>query len=255
MLKEERHRLIRKRVESDGTASVSDLAEQFGVSEMTIRRDLEQLLAQGQIVRVHGGAVAPDRRQMVSEPPMLERVREQSGAKRRIGLSVAGMIKRGETVFIGSGTTTLALAKALRDRQDITVVTNALTIANTLANSPGINLLVIGGFLRRSELSLIGHVAESALEDLRVDKVIMGMRGVHPEYGLTSDHHQELMTDRAIMAISDHIIVLADHTKFGHIAASRTAPATAANLIVTDERASKEIVDQIRILGIEVIQV
>lgn len=239
-------------METEGNASVADLAERFGVSEMTIRRDLEQLVARGQVVRVHGGAVAPDRGRMVSEPPILDRMAEQSTAKRRIGLAVAGMIEQGETIFIGSGTTTLALARALKERQGITIVTNALTVANSLSASPGINMLVIGGFLRRSELSLIGHVAVKALEDLHVDKVVMGMRGIDPQYGLTSDHHQELMTDRAIMAISDCVMVLADHTKFGHIASSRTAPVTAADLIVTDERAPHDLVEQIQELGVQV---
>ena len=255
MLKEERHRRIHQFIEADGHATVSDLSHEFGVSEMTIRRDLQELGVRGLIMRVHGGAITPNQRRMLNEPPILDRIREQAVSKRRIGQAVASMIKEGETIYIGSGTTALAVAEALRERSNLTVVTNALTIANALATSPEINVIVVGGFLRISELSLIGHIAEAALHDLRVDKVIMGMRGIDPEYGLTSDHHQELMTDRAIMAIGDTVIIVADHTKFGHVAASRTAPIIDATLLVTDKQTPDQLIAKIRSLGVEVILV
>lgn len=255
MLKEERHNKIRRFIEGRGQATVSDLARQFGVSKMTVRRDLYDLAAQGHIVRVHGGAVAAGYRQTLTELPVLKRMEEEATAKQRIGQAVAGMIAEGETIFIGAGTTTFAVAEALKDRQGITVVTNALTVANSLATSPGITILVVGGFLQSSNFSLIGHVAEYALRDLRADKIITGIRGIHPKYGLTSDSLQMMTTDRAIMSVGETIIVVADHTKFGHVAASRTAPITAASLIVTDEQAPQEMLAEIRRLGVEIMQV
>ncbi len=185
----------------------------------------------------------------------MERMREEPTAKQNIGRAVADMVSPGETIFVGAGTTTLAVAESLIDHQGITVVTNALTVANSLAASPSITVLVVGGFLQTSNLSMVGHVAEYALRDLRVDKIITGMRGIHPTYGLTSDSLQMMMTDRAIMTISDTIIVVADHTKFGHVAASRTAPITAASLIVTDQQAPQEMLEEIRRLGVRIIQV
>jgi len=255
MMREERHLQILERIQDRRIITVSGLAQELSVSEMTIRRDLQELDASGKVIRVHGGAKLPDQTLLVAEPPMLERMKEQADVKRRIAQAAANLISRNETIFIGSGTTTLAVAEAIKNRQDLTVITNALTVANSLAGSRGMTVLVIGGFLRRSELSLIGHVAESGLKDIRVDKVIMGIRGIDPSYGLTSDHPQELMTDRAIMRISDILIIVTDHTKFGHIASSRTAPLTAATMIITDELAPENVLNDIRKQGVRIIKV
>ena len=102
---------------------------------------------------------------------------------------------------------------------------------------------------------MIGHFADAVLQDLRVDKVIMGMRGIHPDHGLTCDHPQELMTDRKIMEISDTVIIVADHTKIGHVATSKTASITKANLIVTTRQASRNFIQEIKKQNVNVIQV
>lgn len=254
-MREGRLRQIVEILEDKRQVTVAELAGRFGVAEMTIRRDLRELSSRGMLERTHGGAIVPDRRRGLGEPPMLQRMDEQADAKRRIGEAVAEAILPGETVFIGSGTTALAVAQALAGRDPLTVVTNALTIINALVSSPGITVVAVGGFLRRSELSLIGHFAEAAMQDMRVDKVIMGIRGIHPEHGLTSDHMQELMTDRSILGTSEHVMIVADHTKFGYVAASRTAPVTAAHLIVTDTEAPVEMVAALSAMGVRVIQV
>jgi DeoR/GlpR family transcriptional regulator of sugar metabolism len=254
-MREGRLRQIVEILEEDQQVTVSSLAGRFGVAEMTIRRDLRTLSSRGLVERTHGGAIVPERRRSLGEPPVLQRVDDQAAAKERIGEAVARMILPGETVFIGSGTTALAVAQSLTGRERLTVVTNALTVINALVASPGITVVVVGGFLRRSELSLIGHFAEAAMSDMRVDKIIMGIRGIHPEHGLTSDHMQELVTDRSILGISDRVIVVADHTKFGHVAASRTADVTAAHLIVTDTQAPAEVVAALSAMGVGVIQV
>lgn len=254
-LKTERLRQIEQVIDDRLQATVSDLARRFGVTEMTIRRDLSELDAQGVVQRIHGGAISTKRQRNSVEPPMLDRMGEQRIEKQRIAQAVAGMVTDGQTIFLGSGTTALAVAQALSGRGNLTVITNSLTVANALVESPDITVVVVGGFLRRSELSLIGHFAETAMRDVRVDMVIMGIRGIDPKYGLTSDHLQELMTDRAILALSDRVIIVADHTKFGHQSAGRTAPVTAATTIVTDTEAPAEIVRALRDLGLEVILV
>lgn len=243
-------------IRDEGRVSVTALSQRFGVSGMTIRRDLQQLDAQGLVQRIHGGALLHGLQRDGIEPPVLERVEEQAAEKRRIALAAAELIHNGETVFIGSGTTTLALARVLASRRTkLTVITNALTVANTLAAMPEVTLIVLGGFLRRSELSLVGHFTENATRDLRVDKVIIGMRGIDIEHGLTGDHLQELKTDQAIIGMSNTVIILADHTKFGRVAASRTASVSAASLIVTDTAAPAEIVQALQRMGVTVIQV
>ena len=112
---------------------------------------------------------------------------------------------------------------------------------------------MVGGFLRRNELSLVGHFAETVIRELHLDKAIMGIRGIHIEYGLTSDYPREMMNDRTFMNAIDNVIIVADHTKFGFVATSLTAPITAAKSIVTTTKAPPDIVNAIRELGVEII--
>jgi len=254
MLKKERQREILKVIEDTGKVEVDTLSKHLGVSEMTIRRDLGELNQRGLAERVHGGALLVRNSRDV-EPPVIERTNENPEIKLRIGRQVAGMIQNGEKIFLGSGSTTAAVAEAMLNHRTITVITNALNIAFTMISAPEINIAVTGGFLRRSELSLIGHFAENALEGLQVDKVIIGMRGIDPVKGLTSDNMDELMTDQAILNISKNIIVVADHTKLGHVAAIRTAPITAATTIVTNRGGPKDILQAIRQMGVRIIEV
>jgi DeoR/GlpR family transcriptional regulator of sugar metabolism len=255
MLKKERQRQILNRIESQAEATVSELAEILEVSQMTIRRDLRELAAQGRVERVHGGAVRSSTFGQMRPATIQEGANEAVEAKRRIGDAAAAMVEQGETIFLGAGTTTLAVAEALKGLRDITVMTNALTVANTLAKTPGLTVMVTGGILRSINLSLVGYPAERNLVDVRADKVISGIRGIDLEVGLTSDDLHEMKTNLAIMAISKTLIIVADHSKFGRIAASRTAPVTAASTIVTDVQAPEEIVAELKKQGVQVVQV
>jgi len=253
MLKEQRKRKIITLIEVENQVNINELAEGFDVSEMTIRRDLEELDQDGLIQRIHGGAIAIQETPKIIELPLLERSNEQAVEKRQIAKKVAGMVKEGEKIFLGSGTTTIAIAEELKDNKNLTVLTNAVTIVNTLIHAPQITLIVLGGFLRRTEMSMIGHFTEAALANLQVDKVIIGIRGIDLEHGLTSDNLQELITDQAILNISQNIIVAADHTKFGHVATIRTAPITRASIIVTDDKTPQKMAYDIEQLGVKVI--
>ena len=255
MFKAERQREILRVIEERGKAEVEELAERLRVSDMTVRRDLSELDARGLLERVHGGALLQSGGRADHEPPVIERTKSNSETKRRIGLRVAALIQDGEKIFLGSGSTTAAVADALLRHRSLTVVTNALNIAFSLLAAPNIDVTVTGGFLRRSELSLIGHFAEHTLQGLQVDKVIIGMRGIDPVKGLTSDNMEELMTDQAILNMSKNVIVVADHAKFGHVAAIRTAPVTAATTIDTNSGGPKDILEAIRNMGVRIIEV
>jgi DeoR family transcriptional regulator, aga operon transcriptional repressor len=254
MFKKERQREILKLMNERGNAQVDVLARQLGVSAMTIRRDLVDLDRQGLLERVRGGALLQGDTQLRLEPPVLERAKEHEAVKREIGRYAAGLIQEREKIFLGSGSTTTAVAEALLHHQHLTVLTNALNIAYALLPASGIHVTMTGGFLRRSELSLIGHFAEHTLQGLQVDKVIIGMRGIDPVKGLTSDNMDELMTDQAILNVSSNIIIVADHSKFGYVAAIRTAPVTAANTIVTNRGGPRDIIDAIRQMGVRIIE-
>lgn len=250
-LSEERQRHIVEFIRAHRRATVAELSRRFGVSEATIRRDLEKLDSEGLIRRAHGGAIAAPR--AAPEPPVLQRMYEQYEEKHRIGRAAAEMISPGETIFLSSGTTTLAVARALHGRTGLTVITNALSIANELAQDPHIDLIILGGVFRRSELSMVGHLTEQALRELRADKVIMGIRAIHPDHGLTNDYLPETMTDRVIIRSGQEVIIVADHTKFGRVSTSLVAPVTAADCIVTDPAADPDLVDQIRAMGVRVV--
>jgi len=179
--------------------SVAEIVAQFAISEATARRDLESLASQGKAERVHGGVIAVE--QAPPELPILEREGEHTDEKTRIGLSAANLVADKETVFLGSGTTVLEVARNLRNRKNLTVITNSLPVLNALAGAEGITVISLGGMLRDSEMSFIGHITEQALSEVRADKVIIGTRGVSLEHGLTNDYLQETLTDRAIMKI------------------------------------------------------
>lgn len=255
MYKEQRIQRIIKDLEKTGTVTVQELKEEFQVSDMTIRRDLKTLEQRDLVERIYGGAILSKRSRTRIEPPIIERMSSMADEKKRIAERAAKDIRDSETIFLGSGTTTLYVARELIIRDDITVVTNSVPILYELANNSRMNLINVGGFLRRSELSLIGAFTEAVLGDIRVTKVIMGMRGIHPIFGFTCEHPQELMTDRRIFTISDNVIIVADHTKIGQVATNKVAPITSAKSIITSAQADMEIVEKIKELGVDVVVV
>ncbi len=250
LLKVERQNRINKLVEERGRVTVQALSDFFGVSEATIRRDLEDLDGRGWIRRAHGGALRLER--AAKEPPVLQRIPEQEEEKVRIGKEAADMVRDGETIFLGSGTTVLEIARRLPTDLRLTVITNSLPIVNELADRPHVDLIVIGGMFRQSELSMVGHIAEQAVREFRADRVFMGMRAIDASHGFTNDFLPETMTDRAILGIAPQVVVVADHSKFGRVSTVLVAPITAAHVIITDKATPAEALSELERLGIEV---
>ena len=253
LLKAGRSDQIVSLVNKQGSVTVQELSDRFGVSVATIRRDLEALDGQGRIRRTHGGAVRAAR--APQEAPMLQRVQEQSAEKARIGEAAAELIRPGETIFLGSGTTVIEIARRLPADIALTVITNSLPVINELATRPGIELIIIGGMLRKTELSMVGHVAEQAVREFRADRAFLGMYAIDTERGFTNDYPPEIMTDRAILGIARQVVIVADHSKFCRASSMLVAPVTAASLIITNQATSAETVEQLRSLGVDVIQV
>lgn len=247
----ERQKQILSLLSRQGRLSVAEIVDQFSVSEATARRDLESLASEGKIQRVHGGAIAAE--QAPPELPILERESEQADEKTRIGRVTAELIADNDTVFLGSGTTVLEVAKNLRDRKNLTVITNSLPVLNALAGMKEITVISLGGQLRDSELSFIGHITEQALAEIRVDKVVMGTRGISLEYGLTNDYLQETLTDRAILKIGREVIIVADHTKVNRVSTVLLASLDTVHTFVTDEQADKKFVQSLKKQNIKVI--
>ncbi|MBN8581097.1 MAG: DeoR/GlpR transcriptional regulator [Anaerolineae bacterium] len=247
----ERQKQILSMLSKQGRLSVSEIVEQFSISEATARRDLETLASQGKAQRVHGGVIAAE--QAPPELPILQREGEQVDEKSSIGRAAAELVADGETVFLGSGTTVLEVARHLRDRKNLTVITNSLPVLNALAGLKDITVVSLGGQLRESELSFIGHITEQALAELHVDKVIMGTRGISLEHGLTNDYLPETLTDRAILKIGRTVIIVADHTKINRVATALLASLKTMHVFVTDSNAEKKFLQSLKKLGIEVV--
>jgi DeoR/GlpR family transcriptional regulator of sugar metabolism len=249
----ERQKKILSLLARQGRLSVTEIVEQFSISVATARRDLESLASQGKVRRVHGGVISVE--QAPPELPILERENEQTEEKVRIGRAAAELISDKETVFLGSGTTVLEVARNLRNHRGLTVITNSLPVLNMLAGAKEITVISLGGMLRDSELSFIGHLTEQALAELRADKVIIGARAVSLEQGLTNDYLPETQTDRAILKVGGEVILVADNSKVNRVSTTFLAPLTDVHKLVTDKQTPRGFISALNKRGIGVIVV
>jgi DeoR/GlpR family transcriptional regulator of sugar metabolism len=248
----ERQQKIFQIIEEQGRIAISEICDAFGISEPTARRDLDSLEHDGKIQRVHGGALLV--RKAAPEEPILRRSTEQESEKERIGKACAALINNGDTVFLGTGTTVLQVARNLIGRP-LTVITNSLPIINLFADCPEINLIALGGIFRSSERSFIGHITEQALRDLRADKVIIGIHAISLEHGLTNDYLSETVTDRTIIQMGQKVMIVADHTKFGRISTVYVTPVEKIHTIITDNLVDPTLIDLLKSKNVDMVVV
>ena len=251
MRRNQRHQKIINLLDQNQSLRVSELSAMLEVSEATIRRDLSWLEETQQLKRVHGGASLVEARQI--EPVTILRAKEYKAEKQRIGIAAAAMIQDGEAIFIGPGTTTMEIARHLCEKNDLTVISNSISVINLLAQQKNISLVSTGGLLRRSELTFLGHITEQALRQLRPQKVFTGARALSVEDGLTSGYLPEVSTDRTIIESGSEVIIVADHSKLGKVAPAFIAPVTSITKLITDRDAAPESVQQFEEAGVEVI--
>ena len=251
LIKEERLQRILQVIQKDGHAIAGELARNFGVSEITIRRDLTELDERGFVRRAHGGAINSTFATL--ETPIIQRLVQEKECKEAIARTAAAMIRDGESIFIGSGSTTAYVGRYLTNHNHLTVVTNALNVSTDLATTAGITVVVLGGMMRHAELSLIGHIAEQSLSEVTFDKVIIGIPAVDLKAGLTNDYLPEVITDRTILNRAREVILVADHTKCGKVASAFVAPLNQVNLFITDTQTSAEFLEGVRAQGVKVI--
>jgi DeoR/GlpR family transcriptional regulator of sugar metabolism len=211
-----------------GSAHVADLAEAFGVSEMTVRRDLRALARDGKIERVRGGALNAS-----SEPPFEETAVERYDAKDRIGAAAAALVEDGQTVMIDIGTTTLQAARHLHGRA-ITVVTTSLAVYDELVPDAAIELVLPGGVVRRNYRSLVGVLAEDTLRTLKADVCFLGTSGVDTDLAVWDSTMVEVPIKRAMLGSSECVVLLADAAKFSGAGLVRVCGASALDHVVSD---------------------
>lgn len=235
MLAPQRQRLIMQEIQLHGGVRVSDLVRRFGVSTMTIRRDLEALSMRGFVQKVHGGATLPMMR-ATDEPGFAVKSSRQLAEKDAIAAAAAAMISPGSSVAISAGTTTFAMARHLIDIPGLTVVTNSIPVADVLHQSQSLDRTVIlTGGVRTPSNALVGTVAISALRSLHVDMVFMGVHGMDDKAGLTTPNLLEAETNQAMIGSGGGFVVLADHTKWSTVGLSRFADLADVDVVVSDD--------------------
>ena len=232
--------------------SVAELSEQLNVSAATIRTDLDELERRGLLLRTHGGAVRVDRNGREFSLPVRER--SQVEEKRRIGLAAAELIDDGDVIALDASTTALQVARRVRDRRQLTVVTSSLIVALELIDSPGITVVMPGGVLDRDTVSLVGALGRETLSKCNAAKGFFGVRGLTPE-GLTDINAYEAELKRSLISVSQQVTVVADSSKWGRVALVSLVPWTSVHRLISDRAAPAEMVATLRERGIEVVLV
>ncbi|HYN67385.1 MAG TPA: DeoR/GlpR family DNA-binding transcription regulator [Ornithinibacter sp.] len=233
MLASQRRAAILTMVEESGAVRVSDLVEQLGVSDMTVRRDIERLDGEGLLERVHGGALAVVPR-ATDEPGFSAKSLLMTAAKHAIAVAAARLVEPGATIGISAGTTTYEFARAIRNVPHLTVVTNSVPVAQLLHESGGGHVVVLTGGVRTPSDALVGPVAVTALHGLHVDRLFLGAHGIDRNAGLTTPNLVEAETNQALVRASRSVCVLADHTKFGIVGLSTFMPLQDVDTLITD---------------------
>ncbi len=246
MLIPDRRREVLARVRHAGSASIEDLAGEMSVSAWTIRRDLTALADQGLLVRTHGGAY------LATSATPASTAAAKSDVKVRIGQAAAGLIEDGSTILLLGGSTTEAVVDHIYDRP-LTVVTNGLEIAYRLRHAPLITLVVLGGYLHREQLTLLGPMTDAAMGELHVDTLIAGAWGVDAEPGITGNKIIQAGPHHAMLNHADRLIVVADSTKLGRRGPTVLAGIEQVDVLVTENDAPPEVVDRIRQRGVQVL--
>lgn len=237
MLAAERRAAILRTLQAGGSVRVADLAAQFDVSEMTVRRDLDSLDAQDLLRKVHGGAVV--RHNRGEEPWSSVKASQQRAEKAAIAAAAAATVEDGMTIAISAGTTTTELARRLRRRATITVITNSLSVFATLtdpaAAADDAPQVFLSGGVRTPSDALVGPIADNAIASFRVDATYLGVHGFDPMVGLTSPNVAEAQTNRALIDIGARLVVLADHTKYREIGTNVFAGLDRVDTLITDD--------------------
>ncbi len=255
---DERMQCILDQVLRDGTLSVEQIAAQLGTSIATVRRDLQRLQEEGRLKRTHGGAVAVQ--PLLYEPfrhdsSFQEQMSRHADEKRRIAAAAAKLIEDGDVLGVTPGTTTTQLTRSVPERKGITVVTNTVNIPMELSSRPDIEVLVLGGFLRGEWFSLVGTGGADTSQQLVIDKMFIGVKGIDRRWGLTAGNPGEAALNRAMIGRARKRIVVADHSKLGAAANFEFWPADQIDLLITDSGATKEALRQFYEMSIEVLVV
>jgi DeoR/GlpR family transcriptional regulator of sugar metabolism len=246
----ERQQRIARMIEEHGRARVSELSERFGVSSVTIRKDLLTLEAEGRLVRAHGGAIAAPENRAESAFQVRERLRRAE--KARIGHRAASMVVDGESIALDASTTALAVARQLKQRGgwgQLSVITNGLRIASELAGYPGITVAMPGGFVRGEAMSVVGELGDGVFSKVNVQKAFLGAAGFTLESGLSDATAEEAQIKGVMAAAAREIIGIVDSSKWGRDAFATFCQADGLTAVITDDLAPESMVAALQTRG------
>jgi len=242
---------LREILRIDHVVSVEELSRQLAVSAATVRRDLAQLESLGEVRRVHGGAVGTESR--LEEPLFDDKTSIAAREKQRIAQAALRFIQPNDTIFLDGGSTVLELARLIRERSNLTVVTNSLRAAIELA-AQGPRVILIGGEFRRLSQTLVGPLTRHTLDEVHVDKAFMGTMGVTLEEGLTTTDPSEAYTKELVMQHARQVFLLADHRKVGKVSFACAGQMGRVQVLITDKQIDRKFSSQLRKDGVEVVR-
>ena len=248
-----RRRKILELLEKNGKVKVSELSRLFGISDVTIRLDLTDLEKSGLLERIHGGAVSTNK--AYYNMNFSERISRFEKEKREIAQAAAEKIQDNDTIIMNSGTTTYFIAQELKKKKALTVVTNSISIAQELAHLPNFNIILLGGSYNYQYQFTFGDDTIRQLQNYKTDKLILCVDGVSSAFGLTTQHYQEAEVNRIMLQRVNQIIVVADFSKIGRENFATIAPLEAVDTLITNRSASREELDSIASMGIDIVTV
>lgn len=242
---------ILQELEESGSITVIDAAERFSVSAMTIRRDLVDLERAGLVRKIHGGAVVGRGRSY--EPPLMIRSAEATEVKERIGLTTARLVAEGDSIAIDTGSTCMQVARHLKGRRNLTVVTSSLQVADILIDEPDIRLIVTGGVVRPGEGSLTGELARHAYSELSVDRIILACGGLDANFGVSEYNWDDTLVKKAMIRSAKEVILVADSHKFDHVAFARICGLDEVDKLVTEDEPQGELAENLHKAGVRIV--
>ena len=251
LFQEERRERIIARLDEEGRVFVAELSEQFGVSSATIRGDLNALAAERLLVRTHGGALVLDQDHLEFSFDYRRYLR--AAEKSRIGAAAAAMIEDGEAIILDASTTALAVATQIKDRRELTVMTNGVFIALALLDTPGITVLMPGGFLRGDSVSLIGDQGHEFIKQFNFQKGFFGAKGFTLEEGLTDVNSAEVAIKRDLVAQARRVVAIVDSSKWGRVGFLSFASIDQVDCVISDEGVPQEMVATLGESGVDVV--
>ena len=246
----ERHNRILALLQQFGSISVAQLAERFKVSEVTIRKDLSYLEQQKKLYRTHGSAILIS--PYISDRHVNEKEKRNVAEKRAIGAFAASLIAQDDSIIIASGTTVTFLAREINPAGHLTAITASVPVTQILSQCPDVDVIQLGGMVRRSSLSVLGPFAEQMLGSLSCSKLFMGVDGVDLDYGVTTTNHIEASLHKQMIASVQKVIVLADSSKFGRRGFSKICDMSAVDQIITDDKAPASVIERLQESGVDV---